>query len=92
LEAVLGPCIHADCYEFGAADLDAVASRLGDGVRATTSEGSTALDLPAAVRASLAAAGVHRFQDVGVCTACSNDYFSWRARGELGRQALVVWR
>ncbi|MCU1449147.1 MAG: hypothetical protein JWP02_1317 [Acidimicrobiales bacterium] len=92
VDAVLGPCIHAECYEFGPADLDTVASRLGDRVRATTGEGRPALDVPAAVRAALARAGVTRLEDVNVCTACSTEYFSWRARAEPGRQALVVWR
>src|SRR4051794_15643564 len=27
--AALGPCIHAECYQFSPADLDAVAARLG---------------------------------------------------------------
>ena len=39
------PC----CYEFGAVDLDRVAARYGDGVRATTRSGRPALDLLAAV-------------------------------------------
>ena len=38
----------------------AVADALGDGVRATTTWGTPALDLPAAVRAALPAAGVDR--------------------------------
>ena len=92
LKAVLGPCIHAECYQFGAADLAVVAAELGDGVRATAADGHPALDVPAAVRASLRRAGVTAVDDVGVCTACSDDYFSWRARGELARQAMVVWR
>ena len=92
IRAVLGPCIHAECYEFGADDLDAVATRFGDGVRSTTTDGKPALDLPAAVRAALHEVGVTDVDDVDVCTACSDDYFSWRARGELARQALVVWR
>jgi hypothetical protein len=90
--AVLGPCIHAECYEFGPADLGAVAARLGDGVRAVTDEGKPALDVPTAVAAALKQAGVTQVDDVDVCTACSDDYFSWRARGELARQAMVVWR
>jgi polyphenol oxidase len=90
--AVLGPCIRSECYEFGADDLDRVAARLGDGVRSSTSDGAPALDLAAAVRASLARAGVHHVEDVGVCTACSPDYFSWRAGREQQRQATVVWR
>jgi polyphenol oxidase len=92
LRAVLGPCIHAECYEFGPADLDAVAARLGDGVRAVTDEGKPALDVPTAVAAALKQAGVTQVDDVHVCTACGDDYFSWRARGELARQAMVVWR
>jgi YfiH family protein len=92
VRAVLGPCIRPGCYEFGADDLACVARRLGDGVRATTASGAPALDVPAAVRAALAQVGVADVDDVGVCTACSPVHFSHRARRELGRQALVVWR
>ncbi|MEA2827081.1 MAG: purine-nucleoside/S-methyl-5-thioadenosine phosphorylase / adenosine deaminase [Actinomycetota bacterium] len=90
--AVLGPCIRVECYEFGPDDLDRVAHRLGDGVRGVTPSGAPALDLAAGVRAALANAGVDRFDDIGVCTACSPDHFSWRARAEQQRQATVVWR
>ena len=92
IRAVLGPCIQAECYEFGPDDLDAVAARFGDAVRSTTTGGQPALDMPAAVRAALHEVGVTDVDDVDVCTACSDEYFSWRARGELARQALVVWR
>ena len=59
--AVLGPCIRAECYEFGPADLDRVAARLGDGVRATTAVGR-ARPRPARRRCGppSAAAGVDR--------------------------------
>ena len=92
IEAAVGPCIHAECYEFGASELDEVAARLGDIVRATTAAGAPALDLPAAVRAGLARAGVETVNEIDVCTACSPDHFSWRARRETQRQATVVWR
>jgi polyphenol oxidase len=92
INAVIGPCIHAGCYEFGAADLDHIAGQLGDTVRATTAGGRPALDLPAAVRVALQRAGVEEVHDTNVCTACSADHFSWRARQELQRQAVVVWR
>jgi len=92
VRAVLGPCIRVECYEFGPDDLDRVAARLGDTVRATTSAGAPALDLAAGVRAALGRAGVLYLDDVDVCTACSPDHFSWRARGEQQRQATVVWR
>lgn len=94
IAAVIGPCIRSGCYAFGPVDLDVVAGRLGDTVRAVTTDGHPALDIPAAVRASLAGAGVdpEAVTDVGTCTACSNQHFSWRARGELQRQAAVIWR
>ncbi len=92
IRAALGPCVRAECYEFGPDDLDRVAHRLGDGVRATTASGAPALDLTAGVRAALEMVGVRQLHDSGVCTACSPAHFSWRSRGEQERQATVVWR
>lgn len=92
ITAALGPCIRPGCYEFGAADLDTVAARLGEEVRACTLTGRPALDLPAAVRVGLDRAGVRLEHDVGACTACSPAWFSHRARGEPERQAMLVWR
>lgn len=92
VRAHLGPCIRSECYEFGAVDLDRVANRFGDYVRATTSRGRPALDLPAAVGAALGEVGVDQIDDVGHCTACSPGFFSWRARRDTERQATVVWR
>jgi copper oxidase (laccase) domain-containing protein len=91
ITAALGPSIHAECYEFSDADLDAVAAELGDAVRARTSDGRPALDVPAAVRAALERNDVTLVHDEGVCTACSAEHWSHRARGELERQAVVVW-
>jgi YfiH family protein len=90
--AVLGPCVGVECYEFGPDDLDRVALHLGDGVRGSTPSGAPALDMAAAVGAALHRVGVGPLHDVGICTACSPDHFSWRSRGEQQRQATVVWR
>ena len=87
---VLGPCIHPECYEFSPPDLDRVAARLGDTVRAETATGRAALDLPAAVAAALTAVGAD-LRLAATCTGCGGDYFSHRVRGDTGRQALVVW-
>ena len=89
--AVLGPCIGAECYEFGEADLERVADRVGPGVRSRTRDGRPALDLGAGVGTVLGREGVV-LDDRSVCTACVPGYFSWRARREHQRQALVVWR
>jgi len=91
LVGALGPCVHPGCYEFSPSDLDQVAARYGDQVRGRTVEGRPALDLPAAVAAALAAAGVRQQTGVDACTGCGGGYFSHRARGDVGRQALVVW-
>ena len=90
--AVVGPCIEARCYEFGADDLEAVVAAVGPEVSARTEAGRPALDLVAGVRAALVRAGVAGVADLATCTACSPDYYSWRARAEKQRQALVVWR
>ena len=89
--AALGPCIHPACYEFGEDDLTLVVERLGESARGLTAEGAPALDLPAAVGAVLDTLGVDLAVDAGVCTACSEDYFSHRARGDVERQATVAW-
>lgn len=94
IDAVIGPCIRPGCYEFGSNDLDLVASQLGQTVRATTTGGRPALDLPSAVMVALTRAGLDpsSITDVGTCTACSPGHFSWRARREQQRQAAVIWR
>jgi hypothetical protein len=87
----LGPCIHAECYEFSEQELDVVAATCGDGVRGRTSDGRPALDLTAGIGAALVKAGVSVVPGVDACTACGDGYFSHRARRDSGRQALLVW-
>jgi copper oxidase (laccase) domain-containing protein len=93
ITARIGPCIGPAAYEFGAADLDAVAARYGDAVRAVDSSGSVALDLAAGVRAALQGAGVEVIGPFPPpCTATdAATYFSHRARREAGRQGSFVW-
>ncbi len=90
--AILGPCIHPCCYEFGERELARVAAGVGVGVDdlvATTSSGALALDVPAAVTAALAR---HDIDVVvgGACTACDGRWFSHR-RGDVERHAMVGW-
>ena len=91
VRAVVGPCIHAGCYEFGADDLAQVVARCGETARGITSDGRPALDVPAAVRATLGAKGVELVADHPPCTACDPSFFSHRARGDTARQAMLVW-
>jgi polyphenol oxidase len=90
IRAALGPCVHADDYEFGRADLDRVVAAFGPTVEARTRGGAPALDLPRTVRTALARAGVDDLLDVDVCTFASADHFSYRRDGITGRQALVA--
>lgn len=88
--AHVAPCIGPSCYEFGTAELDAVAGRYGDTVRARTVTGSPALDLRAGVVAALAGRGVAAVGVDGRCTAADPGLYSWRARRDVGRQATWV--
>lgn len=93
LTAVLGPCVHAECYAFGADELATIVARFGPTVAARTADGRPALDLPAAIDAALGELGVAPARRLGGCTACTPEqWFSHRARRETERQATIVWR
>jgi hypothetical protein len=87
----LGPCIHAECYAFSPPELAPLVDRYGDQVRGVAGDHGLALDVPATVAAALAGAGVAMAAGVDRCTACDDRYYSHRARGDTGRQALIVW-
>jgi hypothetical protein len=91
--AVLGPCIHACCYEFGAADLVEVAAGVGaatDVITGSTRWGTRALDVPAAVGAGLARRNIE-LDSTGECTGCDLRFWSHRRRADPERHALVAW-
>jgi YfiH family protein len=92
VSAVVGPCIRPARYEFGADLLERLVARFGDDVAAQTADGAPALDIPTAVRIALRESGVEDVDDVGVCTAASPEYFSYRRDGATGRQAMFVVR
>jgi hypothetical protein len=92
LVAGLGPCIGPCCYEFSPADLEKVMQVLGSRAGATTTDGRPSLDIRAAAHEALEAAGVRVDVDVVSCTSCSGGWYSARARGDIARQALYVWR
>jgi copper oxidase (laccase) domain-containing protein len=93
LRAIVGPCIHAECYEFGPEDLARVVAVVGEGAAGITAAGHCAMDLPAAVALALRRAEVDVDEVVDHCTACEpQQFFSHRARAESGRHVMVVWR
>lgn len=87
----LGPCIGAECYAFGEPELAQLASRYGPSLRSTTTLGLAALDMTAGVRAAMDSAGAIWSGSASACTACDEQWFSWRKRKSSGRQALFVW-
>ena len=90
VRAYLGPCIRAECYEFGTRDLERLADHFGAEVVGRTRAGKQAFDLTAAVRIALARADVDLVADCGICTADSADHFSYRRDGTTGRQVTVA--
>jgi len=93
LWAGIGPTIGPCCYEVGPEVVAAVEAACPPGADIVHGvNGRVHLDLPAAVRAQLRAAGVGRIEDAGLCTACHVDeFFSHRAEhGRTGRFGVVM--
>jgi copper oxidase (laccase) domain-containing protein len=91
---VLGPSIGPCCYEFGADELDAVATGVGlpvERVIGRTVDGAPALDVPAVVAAFAAERGV-RLVRIGGCTGCTHPGFSHRVRRDRERFVVAAWR
>ncbi|MFE0426184.1 laccase domain-containing protein, partial [Streptomyces sp. NPDC058953] len=78
------------CYEVPETMRTEVAA-VEPAARATTSWGTPAVDVAAAVHAQLARLGVVDRQDTGVCTLESADHFSYRRDRTTGRLAGYVW-
>jgi polyphenol oxidase len=92
IEGALGPCVHPCCYQFSEKDLAGLVGAFGPEVRGRTADGRPALDVPAAVGAALAGAGVTMADQIARCTGCGGGLFSHRVRAEPERQAMIVWR
>jgi YfiH family protein len=90
VRAVIGPCVCAAHYEFGADLLAELAGRAGPEVMATTADGRPAFDLRAALCAAFAREDVHAVEVLDVCTVESRDHFSYRRDGVTGRHGVVV--
>jgi polyphenol oxidase len=90
IHAVIGPCIHACCYPIGSE----VAARFPTFLLKPHPSGRFALDLPAAIAASLESAGVSpdRLAAAPECTACRPDlFYSYRRdSGVTGRHWAIL--
>ena len=86
----LGPMIGACCYEFSVEERDAVADALGiptEMISGSTTWGTPALDMDAAVCAGLTALGINTDVAIrlGGCTGCCTELFSHRMRRDPER-------
>ena len=89
ISAVLGPAICGRCYEVSQEVHDEVVA-LYPLASARTVAGTPALDLPKALKDSLAADGISDISDLQICTFESDDHFSYRRDGLTGRQVGLV--
>ncbi len=86
--ALIGPGAGPCCYEVGEEVHTACGDRSGLGGRRERRN----IDLPALARERLAAAGVQRIEETGICTICDPALFSYRREGlRAGRQAGIAW-
>lgn len=83
LRAAIGPGIGPCCFEVGSE----VSARFPADTSKTT-WGTASVDLPAAVASGLAGLEIWT---AGVCTRCSDGYFSHRRDATPARMAGIVW-
>jgi YfiH family protein len=91
--AGIGPAIRAECYQFGPdlAQRVAAACPTGASILVPRPDGTLHLDLIAAVKSQLNAAGIEDIEDSGMCTACHTDeWFSHRREKKTGRFGVVL--
>ncbi|HEX4017514.1 MAG TPA: peptidoglycan editing factor PgeF [Frankiaceae bacterium] len=88
-EAVIGPAICGRCYEVPAEMRDEVDAVVA-GTATQTRVGTPGLDLPAGAGGVLAALGVAKVINVGICTVEDERFYSYRRDGVTGRFAGVI--
>lgn len=92
--AWIGPAIGPCCYEVGEEVAEQVAAVSGPEVVVPGPAGKPHLDLVAAVRRQLSAAGVEEIYSVPDCTRCDSErLYSYRREGKgAGRNMAFIWR
>ena len=92
LQAYVAATIGPECYEFDEAQVLAISKQLHVDVSGQTAWETPALDMPKAVAASCAQAGIDIVARVDQCTGCHDGlYWSHRRRQEEQRQGIVAW-
>lgn len=93
-QAWIGPAIGPCCYETGQDVADQVVAASHPAIASIGPAGRPHLDLQAAVRHQLQAAGIHEIQAVPLCTRCEETRLhSYRRDGKrAGRNHAFIWR
>ena len=92
IHATVGPCIHAENYDFGSDDLGRLVTRFGPTIRARSSSGRNALDVQAMIGVALFEVGVTIDHDVDVCTGSSLKHYSHRIDRDTARHCGIITR
>ena len=87
---LLGPCIHAENYEYEQKYLDQLANKLGEHIKSKTFDGKPAFNLPEAIQFECEKFGAD-FRDIDIDTFTNKDYFSYRRDNLTGRQCTISW-
>ncbi|WP_017612961.1 peptidoglycan editing factor PgeF [Nocardiopsis salina] len=91
INAFLGPTICGSCYEVPP-EMQAETARLAPEAASTTPQGTTGVDMLAAVTSQLRGAGIGHLEADGRCTLESPELFSHRRGAPTGRFASFIWR
>lgn len=91
ISVFLGPAICGSCYEVPP-EMQAETARLTPEAASTTRQGTSGVDMLAAVTAQLHGAGIGHVAADGRCTLESPELFSHRRGAPTGRFASFVWR
>ncbi|GAB3695917.1 peptidoglycan editing factor PgeF [Nocardiopsis oceani] len=91
LSVFLGPTICGRCYEVPP-ELQAETAEHVPEAASTTRQGTTGVDMLAAVTAQLRRSGVSDITTDGRCTLESDELFSHRGHAPTGRFASFLWR
>jgi YfiH family protein len=93
IHAWIGPAIGQCCYEVGDEVAAAVVAASTPEIARPGPRGRPLLDLAAAARAQLEAAGVSSIELIVSCTQCDPRWWSYRRDGKgAGRNLALVWR
>lgn len=92
IKAVLGPCVHPCCYEFGEDLLEDFFLKYGKDCKGKSKRGVSSLDIPAALNAALDNLGISLEKSDSSCTSCDDRYWSYRREKIPKRQVMFAWK